>query len=133
MTNVYADYTTAGEEVSSTYEGRHVTLLESELTHTSHTDGFVNKGDPVRAGNIVGVALKSGAAATDLIPIDTEGIWALTVTPDAGGMSLGANIFADSSSAALSATSSGAFFGHALKAIAGSSAAVIPVKVHGGE
>jgi len=70
----------AGDEISSTYEGRHVTLEESYLTHPYHADGFVDKGDPVLVGDeFVGVALKSAAAATDLIAIDTEGVWFLSV------------------------------------------------------
>lgn len=89
MCGVYPakDAVDAGEEISSTYEGRHLTFLESELFHPYHeADGFVDKGDPVVAqtstGYIVGVALKSAAAATDLIAIDTEGIWALKVYAD---------------------------------------------------
>jgi len=71
---------TAGEEGSSTFEGRYLTVVESELTHPYHSDGFVDKGDPVMYGaNIVGVAMTSAAAATDLISIDTEGIWYLNV------------------------------------------------------
>jgi hypothetical protein len=81
---------TAGDEVSSTYEGRHVTIEENLLIHPYHSaDGLVNKGDPVIFGNPVkstgvgsvgvGVALMSAVAATDLIPIDTEGIWFLNV------------------------------------------------------
>lgn len=85
------DVKTAGDEISSTGEGRHLTFLESELFHPSHTaefgDELVNKGDPVVAqtttGYIVGVALKSAVADTDLIAIDTEGIWALKVYADA--------------------------------------------------
>ena len=75
----------AGEESSSTYEGRHVTLEESYLIHPLVADGFVNKGDPVLFGvgsdwmNGVGVAFNDAAAATDLIAIDTEGIWYLNV------------------------------------------------------
>jgi len=76
----------AGDELSSTYEGRHLTLEESYLIHPYHaTDALVDKGDPVLFGvgsgwmNGVGVALKSAAAATDLISIDTEGIWFLNV------------------------------------------------------
>jgi hypothetical protein len=70
----------AGNEASSTYEGRYLTVVESELTHPYHSDGFVDKGDPVMHGkNIVGVAMASAAAATDLISIDTEGIWYLNV------------------------------------------------------
>ena len=88
MCGVYPamDAATAGDEISSTYEGRHLTFLESELFHPYHADGYVDKGDPVVAqtstGRIVGVALKSAAAATDYIAIDTEGIWALMVYAD---------------------------------------------------
>ena len=71
---------TAGEEGSSTYEGRHVSVVESELVHPYRTSGFVNKGDPVLHGaNIVGVAFDTAEAATDKIAIDTEGIWYLNV------------------------------------------------------
>ena len=70
----------AGDEASSTYEGRHITVEESYLAHAYHADGLVDKGDPCIIGeNIVGVALNSAAAATDLIAIDTEGIWYLNV------------------------------------------------------
>jgi hypothetical protein len=73
-------YRTAGEEGSSTFEGRYLTFVESDLVHPYHADGFVDKGDPVLVGdNIVGVAMTSAAAATDLIAIDTEGIWYLNV------------------------------------------------------
>jgi hypothetical protein len=77
---------TAGDEASSTYEGRHLTIVESELVHPYHAaDGYVDKGDPVIVGDptlgscAVGVAFKSAAAATDKIAIDTEGIWYLYV------------------------------------------------------
>lgn len=87
MCGVYEAGLTAGSEVSSTYEGRHLTFLESELFHPDHDDGLVDKGDPVVAqtstGYIVGVAFKSAVADTDLIAIDTEGIWNLMVYADA--------------------------------------------------
>ena len=71
---------TAGNEASSTYEGRHITVEESYLAHAYHADGLVDKGDPCIIGeNIVGVALNDAAAATDLIALDTEGIWYLNV------------------------------------------------------
>lgn len=82
----YATGHVAGEECSSTYEGRHLTLEESYLIHPYHADGLVDKGDPVLFAvgstwmNGVGVALNSASAATDLIAIDTEGIWYLDVT-----------------------------------------------------
>lgn len=70
---------TAGTEVSSGGEGRVLTFEESVLVHPYHADGFVDGKDPVRYDNIVGVALKGAAAATDSIAIDTEGIFWLNV------------------------------------------------------
>jgi len=76
---------TAGEECSSTGEGRHLTLEENLLIHPLHGDGLVDSGDPVLFAvgsswmNGVGVAFNSAAAATDLIAIDTEGIFFLNV------------------------------------------------------
>lgn len=72
---------TAGDECSSTYEGRYLTFEENLLVHPYHSaDGFVDKGDPVLVGDeIVGVAMDSAAAATDMITIDTEGIFYLNV------------------------------------------------------
>jgi hypothetical protein len=75
-----------GDQISSTYEGRYLTFLESQLFHPYHADTFVDKGEPVvvqtTTGYIVGVALASALAATDLITIDTEGIWSQTVYAD---------------------------------------------------
>lgn len=71
---------TAGDEASSTNEGRYLTFEESYLTHPYHSDGLVDGKDPVLIGdNIVGVAMSGAAAATDLLSIDTEGIWFLNV------------------------------------------------------
>ena len=84
----YVGQLDAGTQVSSTYEGRYLTVREDELIHPYIADGYVNKGDPVVVcdaavpatyGNIVGVAMNSGSAAADLISIDTEGIWNLKV------------------------------------------------------
>ena len=69
----------AGEQASSTYEGRMLTFEESVLIHPYHADGFVDGKDPVHYGDTVGVTLKGAAAATDMIAIDTEGIFWLNV------------------------------------------------------
>jgi len=69
----------AGEQASSTYEGRMLTFEESVLIHPYHADGFVDGKDPVHYGDTVGVTLKGAAAATDMITIDTEGIFWLNV------------------------------------------------------
>lgn len=129
----------AGDECSSTYEGRHLTLEESYLTHPTHADGFVNKGDPVVVGaDIVGVALKSAAAATDFVAIDTEGIWFLTVLDvDYEGTSAvipGDEITINMSTCALSKIqnkSTNQRFGYALGNVSnGGAGAVCAVKVH---
>jgi len=70
---------TAGEQASSGGEGRVLTFEESVLTHPYHSDGFVDGKDPVYYGDVVGVAMKGAAAATDMITVDTEGIWWLNV------------------------------------------------------
>ena len=74
----------AGDEASSEYQGRYITVEESYLTHPYHSDGFVDKGDPCIIGDgefagLVGVAMKDAEAATDWITIDTEGIFFLNV------------------------------------------------------
>jgi len=99
---VYTAGETAGTEVSSTYEGRHLTVLETELIHPNHLDGLVDKGDPVIVvlgaatphavkAQAVGVALASATAATDYIAVDTEGIWNLNVNADDDGGNVDVN------------------------------------------
>ena len=71
-----ADALTEGEQISSTYEGRHLTFQASELTHAG---AVVTKGLPVVCGRIVGIALNTEVLGTDLIAVDTEGIWVVDV------------------------------------------------------
>ena len=135
--NPYTAGETAGSQVSSTYEGRHITILESELIHPSHTDGFADKGDQVcfddalSSPTLVGVCLNSAAAATDYIAIDTEGIWNLTITNTAL-MYIGDPVYIDSdSNAQLSNTATGIAFGWLMCDVATSNTAVVvPIKVH---
>jgi len=79
----YNENAEAGEEVSSTFEGRHINLAEGWLYHNDQGDGLVNKGQPVAFGGGigagVGIALKDAADEHDTIPIDTEGIWRVAV------------------------------------------------------
>jgi len=137
--NFYDEFDVAGKEISSTYEGRHITLPESLLIHPTHTDGFVDKGDPIVTvnGDIVGVALLSAAAATDQISIDTEGIWALSVVAtDQDGNSavaVGDEIFINTSTGVLSKNydkNTQQHFGYALITAATGTTDVIAVKVH---
>lgn len=82
-----ADVLSDGEEISSTYEGRHLTFLESELTHEPGL-AFVTKGHPVVCGSIVGIPFKTCTAVGDYVAIDTEGIWIVDVAAiDASGNS----------------------------------------------
>lgn len=133
---------TAGDEVSSTYEGRHLTFSESQITHPDHSGDeaadLVDKGDPVLVGNdIVGVALKSGVSVnTELIAIDTEGIFQLSVvaTDEDGAVAVavGDVIYIAKSGCLLSKNANKNThqrFGYALYPIA-SGTDVIPVKVH---
>ena len=86
----YNPYAIEGEEISSTFEGRHVNILESDLVHIDLTgDGLVQKGQPVSfgigwAGAGVGIALQTAGAATAHIPVDTEGIWRCEVNSEFG-------------------------------------------------
>lgn len=66
------------------YEGEVIPVTESALTHPYHADGFVDSGDAVAVGSLIGVALKSAAAATDSIPVAVEGVWDLPATAVTG-------------------------------------------------
>jgi len=155
---VYAGEATAGTEVSSTYEGRHITLLETELIHPFRASGFVNKGDPViicnaavvaQRGNAVGVALSTATALTDYIAVDTEGIWNLTVfsyddTGAGSAIVAGDPLYIhDGSTAGVGATGTGDAtiskrrnlvtqipFGYALGAMVATGTGQVAVKVH---
>ena len=118
----YNQYRPAGDEISSTYEGRHVLIQESYLVHPAHTDGLVDKGDPVAFFDGVGVALKSATSNTDVIPIDTEGIWRLSVTNTGintfGDITVGQVLYIDASGLVYDEWSTSfAVFGYALEPI----------------
>jgi|WetSurMetagenome_2_1015567.scaffolds.fasta_scaffold51677_4 hypothetical protein len=126
---------TAGEEGSGTFEGRYLSFVESDLVHPTHTDGFVDKGDPVNAGSIVGVALGSATASTDVIAVETEGIWYLNVVASDDAGTSAVNVGDDICIAAgvLSKKASGTHFGKALGTLAGSAtAALVAVWCHKG-
>ena len=156
---VYPGELAAGTEVSSTYEGRHLTVLESELLHPFIADGFVNKGDPVifcrtavigTYGEGVGVAFNSATAATDQIAIDTEGIWNLQVYAedddgnvaieigdtlyihDASTGAASANGYGDCEISKISNTVTQRQFGYALGRVVAGGEGTIAVKVHWG-
>jgi len=121
-----ADALAEGDEISSTYEGRHLTLLESELIHKAgNVGGFVDKGNPVvfdiTEGHGIGIAFTSAEAATDLVAIDTEGIWVVDVVAadDGGNIAVGGGdvLYINNVTAVVSKIATGATqvpFGYAL-------------------
>lgn len=140
MPNLYHDYyDLEPREISSTYEGRHVTL-PAELINSPAGGGVVVAKDPVTFGNVadgygVGVAFTSGTG-TDQVAIDTEGIWVLDVvaTDDEGASAvrIGDIIYINRTTCVLSKISSDTtniVFGYALDTIA-SGTHGIAVKVH---
>ena len=135
----------AGREVSSTFEGRHINIEETRLVHPDHTDpvtgtNLVQKGDPVAFFDGAGVALKTATAATDSIPVDTEGVWRLSVTNTGvnffGNIVVGQVLYIDAVGVIFDEWSTSyTVFGYALEPIAdpGQGAPitqVIAVKVH---
>ena len=136
ITNPYYDiYRSAGEEISSTFEGRHVQVMESDLVHPFHADGLVDKGDPVALFDGVGVALNSAESAADVITVDTEGVWRLSVTNTGvnnfGNITVGQVVFINVAGALTDDwVTAYAIFGYALQPITGIGTMVIAVKVH---
>ncbi len=138
---VYIANLTAGTEVSSTGEGRHLTFLASELHGPNAT---IVKGDPVfleeGTGDIVGVAFQSESAGTDKITIDTEGIWNLSVIAldaDGAGVAIAPgdalyiNVTDTTGTISRNHDPEGNIpFGYALGSITSGNTAVIAVKVH---
>lgn len=141
-----ADALNPGDEISSTYEGRHVTVLESDLIHPVHATAFVDKGDPVvfgagASGEEVGVGVALGGdantVATDLIAVDTEGIWNLDVVAvnDAGNSAVigGEQLYINTTTAVISKIRNAATqirFGYALGILVAGVTEAIAVKVH---
>jgi len=132
MTN-YVD----GQEISSTYEGRHVMVQESDMVHPVHGDGFVDKGDAICMGALVGIPFESALAAADIIAVDTEGIWAKSVVAkDAAGNSAvarGDRIYVNKTNCELSKISTPAThqpFGIALSTLSSGTTGIVAVKIH---
>ena len=135
ITNPYYDlHRVAGQEVSSTGEGRHVLFKESDLIHAPGS-GLVQKGQPVAFWDGVGIALKTAQAATDVIPVDTEGIWRVSVQNTGinpfGTIKVGQVLFIDSAGIVYDDwQTSFAIFGYAMQEIDSVRTEVISVKVH---
>ncbi|KKL80842.1 hypothetical protein LCGC14_2000710 [marine sediment metagenome] len=125
-----------GDEISSTYLGRHLTFLASDIT--GQADALVTKGKPVVVGeHIVGIALDTEVVGGDLIPVDTEGIWGVEVvaTDEDGNVAVvaGDELFIHLTTGVVSKNynkSTHTHFGYALGGIAAGSTFVIAVKLH---
>ena len=132
---------TAGDEVSSTYEGRHVSLYASEINHGTGV-AVVTKGLPVVFGTVdgnhgVGIPFTTEVAGTDIIAIDTEGIWDVSVVAnDDDGASLvtgGDPLYINTTTCIVSKIRDNATqipFGYALGQVTAAATAVIAVKLH---
>lgn len=139
-------YALENDEVSSTYEGRHLTVTEAQVTGHEHT--WVTKGHPVVVGeNIVGVVLAiertdgtigaAANAATDYITIDTEGIFLQSVvaTDDLvnDAVIAGDELFISKTTGIISKNdnkNTHTHFGYALGGVTAGNTAIISVKVH---
>lgn len=131
-TNHYYDpYREAGEEVSSTFEGRHVYVQEVVLIHADISgDGLVQKGQPVAFYEGVGIALETAKSESDNIAIDTEGIWRLSVVAVAD-IVIGQSLFITTAGVVTDdPTNAQAVIGYALQTVTNGATAVIAVKVH---
>jgi len=125
------------DEVSSTYEGRHLTFLASEINH-GNILAVVTKGYPVIVGeDIVGVAFNTEVAGSDYIAVDTEGIWMLSVeaTDYQGDVAVvaGDRLYINHTTAVISKNNTVGThipFGYALGGVTSSQTAIIAVKVH---
>ena len=119
----------AGEEISSTYEGRHIYVQEVVLIHADPGDGLVDKGQPVAFWEGVGIAMKSASSTGENVPIDTEGIWRVSVVAVAP-IVIGQSLFIDTTGVVTDdPTNAQAVFGYSLQAM-GIGTEVIAVKVH---
>lgn len=132
--NPYTPGLPAGSSVFGANEGRKLTLLESLLTHPTHSDGFVDAGDPVAKGGLVGVSMASAEASTEYGAhnIGPAAYNLNVVASNANGTSAVAigDLLFISSAGIISKDASGTPFGIAMAAASGSaSATVIPVLV----
>jgi predicted RecA/RadA family phage recombinase len=128
VNHYYDPHRQAGEEISSTYEGRHVYVQEIVLIHAG--TGFVQKGQPVAFWEGVGIALKTANSTSENVPIDTEGIWRVSVVAEAA-IVIGQSVFINTSGVVTDNPANAmAVFGYSLQAIPAPATAVIAVKVH---
>ncbi len=114
------------------YPGNRIEAIESDLVSAS---GPTNSGDPVRWGQLPGVALKDADTTNDVTPIATEGVYNMSVKGETtvnAAISAGDIIYLDGAdgSAILNADSTnGVRWGYALEDVASGATTTIKVKV----
>lgn len=132
--NPYQAGQTAGSLVTDGNRSYRVVMIESGLTHPTHSDGLVNRGDACVLGTtgLVGVAIESATTSAQYLVIDTEGIWNLTVRA-VGAMSIGDEVYINTSTCELTNNPNGGqLFGRIMTALSAASSGVRAVQVHGG-
>lgn len=126
------DYQRAGDQCSSTSEGRYVNFVESVITHPAHASGLVEKGDPCLIYEMVGVAMNTATSTSDIVSLDTEGIWYLVVESTLDVIYIGQRLYIDNNAAVIDDPTYMPF-GWALDFVPDSEAKLIAVKVHATE
>jgi len=133
-----ADVCALGDEISSTYEGRHITLYGDNISHGSQVD-YVTKGYGVWSTHAVGMPFTTQTAAlgNPLMTFDTEGIWCVDVhgANDAGdeAVAVGEAVYINTTTGQVSKKRDNATqlpFGYALGVVASGEIERVAVKVH---
>lgn len=133
-----ADVCAIGDEISSTGEGRHITLYGDNLEHGSQVS-YVTRGYGVWFGDAVGMPFKTQTLAlgNPLMAIDTEGIWCVDVwgQDDAGNATVvpGEKLYINTTTGLVSKINNIASqlpFGYALGNVGSNATERIAVKVH---
>lgn len=98
---------------------------------TPTAPGSPTSGSPVLIGQLPGVAL-TGPHADDTVTVQTDGVFELAVTGNDGdpaAIAAGDIVYANASTAALSANDAGVRFGYALAPVASGATTTVPVKI----
>ncbi len=133
-----ADVCALGDEISSTYEGRHVTLYGDNIEHGSQVS-YVTKGYGVWFEAAVGMpfATQTAALGNLLMTMDTEGIWCVDVKGENDGgdeaVAVGQALYINTTTGLVSKirdNSTQLPFGYALGIVGSGSTERVAVKVH---
>ena len=133
-----ADVCAIGEQISSTGEGRHVTLYGDNISHGSQVS-YVTKGYGVWFEEAVGMPFDTQTLAlgNPLMAIDTEGIWCVDVwgQDDAGNCTVipGEKLYINTTTGLVSKINNVVAqlpFGYALGTVGSNATERIAVKVH---